>query len=720
LARLSSPARHQKKSYKSKKYSGGRRWGATTDAAEIKRNWKRWPKANIGVATGVESGFFVPDIDSDEGHGVNGFASLAALEKEHGALPPTLQARTPSGGAHYFFKHPGNGIKIKCSTSELGDGIDIKGDGGMVLLPPSVKANGSAYVWSNDLEIADAPQWLLDLVVEHPREKKRSDRTSDAKLLEAAIAVIPNDDLDWDNWNRIGMAIWAATQGSDSGRELFHLFSRKSAKYDAKTVDQKWEQITGSPPDQIGTGTLFFLAGQADPRWRNKVNNKGVSLDDFHAYLPAHNYIFAPTLEPWPASSVNACIAPIPNGFNANGEQQWIAASEWIDQHQPVHQMTWAPGEPMLINDRLIADGGWIMRDGVTCFNLYRPPITMPGDPTKVEPWLDLLHTIYPNDCDHIIAWLAHRVQRPQEKINHAIVLGGSPGIGKDSLLAAVRYAIGEWNFKEVSPIQLLGRFNGFIKSVILRVSEARDLGDINRYQFYDHMKVYCASPPEVLRCDEKNLREHSVLNVCPPIITSNYKTDGIYLPADDRRHFVAWSEMKKENFTKQYWDDLWGWYERNDNEGFRNVAAYLAIYSLANFNAKAPPPLTPAFWAIVDANRAPEDAELADVLDKMKNPKATTLDKIRDHATGEIVDWLEDRKNRRLIPHRLEKCGYVPVRNDDAKDGLWKITGARQVVYACAALDLADRLKAAQELQKELNRPKPPKPADDQQFKIF
>jgi len=82
----------------------------------------------------------------------------------------------------------------------------------------------------------------------------------------------------------------------------------------------------------------------------------------------------------------------------------------------------------------------------------------------------------------------------------------------------------------------MLGRFNGFLKSVILRVNEARDLGEIDRFAFYDHMKAVTAAPPDVLRVDEKNLREYSVPNVCGVIITTNHKTDGIHLPADDRR----------------------------------------------------------------------------------------------------------------------------------------------------------------------------------------
>jgi len=74
-------------------------------------------------------------------------------------------------------------------------------------------------------------------------------------------------------------------------------------------------------------------------------------------------------------------------------------------------------------------------------------------------------------------------------------------------------------------------------------------------------------------------------------------------------------------------------------------------------------------------------------------------LIKITAAASGkEIEGWLRDRKNRRPIPHRLEKCGYVPVRNDFAKDGLWKI-GTRQVIYVNSALSITERIRAANEL---------------------
>ena len=251
----------------------------------------------------------------------------------------------------------------------------------------------------------------------------------------------------------------------------------------------------------------------------------------------------------------------------------------------------------------------------------------------------------------------------------------------------------------------MLGRFNGFVKSVILRVSEARDLGNVDRFQFYDHMKTYTAAPPDVLRVDEKHLREHYVFNCCGVIITTNHKTDGIYLPADDRRHFVAWSDCEKGDFPPEYWNGLWSWYK---NGGYAHVAAFLSRLNISSFDPKAPPTKTPAFWEIADANRAPEDAELADVIDKLGNPDALTLHQIKTAAESnyEFHTWICDRKNRRAIPHRLDKCGYVPVRNDaDKSDGQWKIGGNRVTVYAKKALSLKERLSAASALAEGLRR---------------
>jgi hypothetical protein len=213
---------------------------------------------------------------------------------------------------------------------------------------------------------------------------------------------------------------------------------------------------------------------------------------------------------------------------------------------------------------------------------------------------------------------------------------------------------------------------------------------------FHDHIKIYAAAPPDVLRVNEKHLREYYVLNCLGLIVTTNHKTDGLYLPASDRRHYVAWSDYQMEDFTQEYWNELWNFYH---NGGFEHVTAYLSELDLSNFNPKAAPPKTPAFWQIVNANSAPEDAELMDILDTLKLPEAITIADLIEKANGEIADWLSDRRNRRSFPHRLERCGYVSFRNISTKHGLWEVKSRRQAIYVRAELRPEQQLNAARKL---------------------
>jgi hypothetical protein len=431
------------------------------------------------------------------------------------------------------------------------------------------------------------------------------------------------------------------------------------------------------------------------PKEKKDAKPGEATHDEFWAYLPDHKYIYIPTGELWPAASVDSRLPPVEIPMR----EKPILASKWLDQNRAVQQMVWAPGEPTVIESRLMADGGWVHHIGAKAFNLYRPPQALMPPPAGVDasPWVRHVEYVFGEEADHIIKWAAHRVQRPHEKVNHALVLGGAQGIGKDTLLEPVKAAVGGWNFAEVSPQQVLGRFNGFLKSVVLRISEARDLGEADRYAFYDHMKAYTAAPPDVLRVDEKYLREHSILNVCGIIITTNHKSDGIFLPADDRRHFVAWSPRTKDDFRPDYWPAIYKWFSAGGKDA---VAHYLAKLDLSGWDAKAPPPKTSAFWEIVSASRAPEDAEMADTLDKIGRPDVVTLDPIVTRAPVEFRQWLLDRKNRRRIPHRLDECGYVPVRNPyDKRDGLWVVGGKRQTVYARKEMSLRDQIGAVAKL---------------------
>lgn len=138
---------------------------ATTDVNVVRGWWTAVPEANIGIRTGM--GRMVIDVDGDEGAD-----SLADLERQWGELPETIRAVTPRG-MHYFFVAPGT---VPCSVGRVAPGIDIRGDGGYVVAPPSRHTSGRAYEWDvapGEDAAAPLPEWLAPLVVPTPPQRRQ-------------------------------------------------------------------------------------------------------------------------------------------------------------------------------------------------------------------------------------------------------------------------------------------------------------------------------------------------------------------------------------------------------------------------------------------------------------------------------------------------------------------------------------------------------------------
>jgi hypothetical protein len=120
--------------------------------------FNRWPRANLSVVTGEISKIVVLDIDPEHG----GETSLSALEARHGQLPETVEAVTGGGGRHIYFRHPGREVRNRAG---LAPGIDLRGDGGSIIVPPSIHPSGNPYFWKKgcspeETGIAPLPVWI--------------------------------------------------------------------------------------------------------------------------------------------------------------------------------------------------------------------------------------------------------------------------------------------------------------------------------------------------------------------------------------------------------------------------------------------------------------------------------------------------------------------------------------------------------------------------------
>jgi len=143
--------------------------------------------ANVGIITGHRSGIWVVDVDPDNA----GYDTLADLLTDNGQLPDTYTVETGSGGTHYYFALPDTGEAVRSTTGALGQGIDTRGEGGMVVAPPSTSGKGP-YRIVDDRDPVEAPAWLTDkLHVDVPVEEAGPPANPDrwlAALLEGTAA----------------------------------------------------------------------------------------------------------------------------------------------------------------------------------------------------------------------------------------------------------------------------------------------------------------------------------------------------------------------------------------------------------------------------------------------------------------------------------------------------------------------------------------------------
>lgn len=136
---------------------------ASTDPEQIDRWFRHTPGANLALPTGARSGLLVVDLDTK--HGVDGRATLAAVEARLGVLPPTLVSETPSGGEHRWFTMPMATIRNSAGrlAGEDAPGLDVRAEGGYVLVAPSV-IDGRTYTWRERRPVAEMPEaWIVAL-----------------------------------------------------------------------------------------------------------------------------------------------------------------------------------------------------------------------------------------------------------------------------------------------------------------------------------------------------------------------------------------------------------------------------------------------------------------------------------------------------------------------------------------------------------------------------
>ena len=254
---------------------------AKKDPGAIKNWWKKFPDANIGIATGsISGGIVVIDIDVDDNRGIYGTDSLREWEREHGELPETWRSITGRGGYHYYYK---SDEPIK-NTTGLYPGIDIRGEGGYVIAPPSIHSNGREYEWEigpEDCELCEADNLVMRFIRKRHTEVTRKPHF---ELPDNITQGHRNDTL-----YRYGCSL--QSQGFDDD-EILEKLQSANQRCDIPLSDEEVATIFGSVTSyQKGSRFTPYGADEKEPQL--SYNEKGQTIQCIENCEEALKYDFA-------------------------------------------------------------------------------------------------------------------------------------------------------------------------------------------------------------------------------------------------------------------------------------------------------------------------------------------------------------------------------------------------------------------------------------------
>ena len=465
---------------------------ATTDAAQIKAWWQKYPNANIGLATGsVSQNVFVIDLDIDEDRGIDGYHSLEDWQREHGDFPETWTAITGRGGYHLYYR--GNG-KIK-NRAGIIDGVDIRGNGGYVVAPPSIHKNGRRYEWEyspDEFEIAKADN-NVEYFLSHDDQKQGTAFTMpnivaagqrNQMLFRFACMMQAKGASD--------QSVFAATMAENESscsppltEQEVRIIVSSATKYDKGKpihIDSEGVATRENKDDVIGNPewVLNFLDCNHDKDWNIK------SLKQF-----VHNFEIVMDKDDRFAGKIR---------FNEFAQQLYLCGN--VPWEKEDNCRAWSSHDDSALFSLIQADYGLKSRQD------FADALKNVSMRNKFHPVRELLDSLTWDGKEHIRSLLPEylgaedsdytyqvmrlwmlgavsRVYKPGSKFDYTIILQGSQGIGKSTFLKlmalddswfndsldsldsdkAVQSLTGSWII-ELAELKSLARTAGGVESV--------------------------------------------------------------------------------------------------------------------------------------------------------------------------------------------------------------------------------------------------------------
>lgn len=474
---------------------------ATTDA-EIIKNWARkFPNANIGIATGEQSGLLVIDLDGDDG-----ICAWEALLAANSQIDDTVTVRTGSGGRHIWFAYP-EGADLTISASTIAPKIDMRGEGGYIVVPPSIHKSGNRYEFlegcsPHDLVVAQAPAWLIQACGKKgkakpgPKENKTKQKPgSDGKRDEAKSGQGQSE-------HEHGFDDYLRLIGDAEGQEGFHapiyraacsFFARSGAHADAAPLKAALlAAIEVAQKDPSRSRDKYFTDEYLDVRIeeaREFIAASHVAADE---ESPAERYEFDDKVELVQAINRNFALITVGSG------------TRFLRQRGPEFDLLLKTACQDILRPYkyLIVSNGQVTGT-IPAFNIWlespkrreypRGIVFEPGKETPgafnlwkgfcIEPrqgdWSLFRKHLWEVICKKddvlfhwLLAWMAQSVQEPGNKPGTSIVLTGKQGTGKTTFGRWLGRPFGDHAVTASHPNHIVGNFNAHMEACVLLLAE--------------------------------------------------------------------------------------------------------------------------------------------------------------------------------------------------------------------------------------------------------
>jgi hypothetical protein len=257
---------------------------------------------------------------------------------------------------------------------------------------------------------------------------------------------------------------------------------------------------------------------------------------------------------------------------------------------------------------------------------------------------------------DHVLDVMAFKVQNPSVKINHAVLMTGGQGQGKDTLWAPMLWAIGGntlSNIKHVKNEELTSQWGYALEVEVMVIEELRQTEAKDRRALENQLKTVIAAPPEYLSINKKGMHPYEAINRLFVLAFSNERA-AITLPSDDRRWFVTWSDSQPIDGKP-----IWNWYHSG---GFAAVAHYLHARDVSAFDPGATPFVTDAKLLMGSVSLSPAEAWILDQINKRAGIFASGAVAGPWQGVCEVLQPLAPHSIRLVAPallHALREAGW-------------------------------------------------------------